>query len=110
MQKKTKDLLKRRHAVKMLPLDSTYLEPNYAERKVDIIYSFVRSPTYKLFVLFLNYSVKAFADILTSPQASGSKIHALGRSLHKLVRNILICFVKPAAMTGKSVDQVQFKE
>ena len=88
---------------------STYLEPTYAERKVDNIYSFVRSPTNKLFVLFLNYSVKAFDEILTSIQASEPKIHVLRRSLHKLVRSILIRFVKPAAMTGKSVDQVQFK-
>ena len=31
---------------------STYLEPTYAERKVDNIYSFVRLPTNKLFVCF----------------------------------------------------------
>ena len=60
--------------------------------------------------VFPNYSVKAFDDISTSLQASEPKIHVLKRSLHKLVRNILIRFVKPAPMTGKSVDQVQFKQ
>ena len=95
-------------AVEVAPA-TAHLEPTYAERKIDNIYAFVTSPTNKLFVLFLNYSVKVFDEVLISLQASEPKIHILRRCLHKLLRSILIRFVKPSAMTGKSVDQVEFK-
>ena len=65
------------------PLDvaPTYHEPSYAEKKVDKILSFLRSPTNKLFILFLNYTVNVFDEILTSLQANEPKAHILRRCL-----------------------------
>ena len=64
MQKRTKIPSEKKATSK--DVASTYFEHNYAEKKVDNIYFFARSPTNKLFVLLLNYSVQDFDDILTS--------------------------------------------
>ena len=50
-----------------------------------------------------------FDDVLLGLQAEDPKIHALRRMLHKLIRNILNRFVKPSAMIGKCVDNVNYK-
>ena len=83
-------------------------DPSYAERKVEGIFNFVRSPTNKLYVLFLNYTVHVYDEVLRNLQCEDPKIHVLRRSLHKLLRNILVRFVKPSAMFGKCVDEVQY--
>ena len=80
----------------------------YAERKVEGIFNFVRSPTNKLYVLFLNYTVHVYDEVLRNLQCEDPKIHVQRRSLHKLLRNILVRFVKPSAMFGKCVDEVQY--
>lgn len=82
---------------------------SYAETKVENIYTFLRSPTNKLYVLFLNYAVKVFDEVLLGLQSEEPRIHVLRRNLHKLIRQILVKFVKPSAMVSKSVDEVNYK-
>ncbi|XP_021346237.1 uncharacterized protein LOC110445779 [Mizuhopecten yessoensis] len=84
--------------------------PGYAEQKIEAIYSFVRSPTNRLYVLFLQYTIHVYDDILLNLQSDEPKIHILQRSLQKLLRNILTRFIKPAAMLSIAVDKVQYKQ
>jgi hypothetical protein len=81
----------------------------YAEKKVNAIYDFMRSPTNKLYAIFLCYTVNVFDEVLLGLQAEDPKVHVLRRMLHKMIRQILNRFVKPSAMIGKSVDEVQYK-
>lgn len=81
----------------------------YAEKKVNAIYDFMRSPTNKLYAIFLSYTVNVFDEVLLGLQAEDPKVHVLRRMLHKMIRQILNRFVKPSAMIGKSVDEVQYK-
>ncbi|KAJ8307462.1 hypothetical protein KUTeg_015546 [Tegillarca granosa] len=85
-------------------------KPSYAEKKVDSIFSFVKSPTNKLYCLFLSYTINVYDEVLKNLQAEDPRIHKLRGSLHSVMRNILSRFVKPAAMVGKSVDEVMYKE
>ena len=91
------------------PSSAGYREESYAEKKVNSIYKFVSSPTNKLFVIFLSYTVKMFDEVLLGLQSEEPKIHLMRRMLHKLIRNILKRFVKPSAMISKSVDEVSYK-
>lgn len=84
-------------------------EPSYAEKKVDSIFSFIKSPTNKLFTLFLSYTINVYDEVLKNLQAEDPRIHKLRGALHSVMRKILSRFVKPSAMVGKSVDEVQFK-
>jgi hypothetical protein len=89
--------------------DTLDQEPSYAQKKVESIYKFVSSPTNKLYVLFLHYTVKIFDEVLLGLQSEQPKIHVLRRMLHKLLRNIMVRFVKPSALISKAVDQVNYK-
>ena len=84
------------------------MEPSYAEKKVESILTFVRSPTNKLYVLFLSYSIKVYEEILTCLQAEDPKIHILRRSLLKLLRSLLVRFVKPSAIANQPLDKVEY--
>lgn len=88
--------------------EKVYMEPSYAEKKVETILSFVRSPTNKLYVLFLSYTLKVYEEILTCLQAEDPKIHILRRSLQKLLRSLLVRFVKPSAIAATPLDQVNY--
>ena len=85
-----------------------YMEQSYAEKKVEVIFEFIRSPTNNLYVMFLRYTIKVFDEILIFLQAEDPRIHTVRRSLHRLLRNILVRFVKPSALTGKAADQVDY--
>ncbi|KAK7491635.1 hypothetical protein BaRGS_00017088 [Batillaria attramentaria] len=80
----------------------------YAVSKVSIIYDFVRSPTNKLYLHFLLYSVAAFQEFLLVFQSEAPHIHKLKRGMEKLLNTILSHFVKPAARRGKSVLDNEF--
>jgi hypothetical protein len=84
-------------------------ERSYADKKVDAIYSFVKSPTNKLYVLFLNYTIHVFDNVLCRLQTEEPMIHLLRGTLHSLMRNILTRFVKPSAMNGKPLNEVDYK-
>lgn len=84
------------------------MEPSYAEKKVEAVLSFVRSPTNKLYVLFLSYTLKVYEDILTCLQAEEPKIHTLRRALHTLLRCLLVRFVKPFAIANTLLGEVNY--
>ena len=84
-------------------------EKPYAARTVDSVHTFLKSPTNKLYVLFLEYTVKVFDDVLVNLQSDEPKIHVLRQSLLKVLRNLLVRFVKPAAIRGVSLVDVNFK-
>jgi len=84
-------------------------EPSYAPKKVDSIFSFIKSPTNKLFTLFFSYTINVYDEVLKNLQAEDPRIHKFRGALHSVMRNILSRFVKPSAMVGKLVDEVQFK-
>ena len=65
------------------------------------IFGFVRSPTNKLYVLFLNYTVHLYDKVLCGLQSSEPKM--LG-----LLRNFLVRFVKPSAMLSKLETEVDY--
>ena len=69
-------------------------EKPYAARTADYVHTFLKSPTNKLYVLFLEYTVKVFDDMLVNLQSDEPKIHVLRQSLLKVLRNLLVRFVK----------------
>ncbi|CAC5395891.1 unnamed protein product [Mytilus coruscus] len=90
--------------------ESGYCTLSYAEKKVEAIYEFVKSPTNKLYMLFLNYAVHVFDDILKNLQTEEPMIHLLRKALNKLLRNVLTRFVKPSAFAmAQTVDSVDYK-
>lgn len=82
-------------------------ESSYAEKKVEGIYSFIRSPTNRLYVLFLNFTIHVYG-VLLNLQCEEPKVHVLRRSLLTLLCNLMIRFVKPSAMGGKPVFEVEY--
>lgn len=82
---------------------------SYAEKKVETIFNYVQSPTNQFYALFLVYTHELFEDVLVVFQAEEPKIHTLHRSVVKLIRNIMVRFVKPSALKGKPVHEVQYK-
>ena len=99
---------KKETASSKVMFEKVYMEPSYAEKKVESILTFVRSPTNKLYVLFLSYSIKVYEEILTCLQAEDPKIHILRRSLLKLLRSLLVRFVKPSAIANQPLDKVEY--
>ena len=67
------------------------------------------SPTNKLFVLFLAYTVKAYGDVPVMMQSDVPKSHVLQRSPLKLIRKLMMRFVKPAALHGTPLFEVDIK-
>lgn len=80
-----------------------------AENKVNAIYDVTRSPTNELYALFLSYTVNVFDEVILGLQEEDPKVHVLRRMLHKMIRKLLNRCVKPSAMIGKSVGEVQCK-
>lgn len=68
-----------------------------------------QSSTDQFYALFLVYTHELFEDALVVFQAEEPKIHTLHRSVVKLIRNIVVRFVKPSALKGKPVHEVQYK-
>lgn len=84
-------------------------EKTNAQKKAERILKFLRSPTNKLYCLFLQYTHKVFADFLTKMQSEEPQIHVLRGSLMSLMRKILVRFVKPSATSKTDVLSVQYK-
>ena len=99
---------KKETASSKVMFEKVYMEPSYAEKKVESFLTFVRSPTNKLYVLFLSYSIKVYEEILTCLQAEDPKIHIHRRSLLKLLRSLLARFVKPSAIANQPLDKVEY--
>ena len=79
----------------------------YAVDKVDIVYTFLRSPTNHLFALFLRYAAKMLEPFLVFFQAEDPRIHLLQRETDRLVKHILCKFVKSDSMTTKVDGKVK---
>eukprot|EP00745_Piridium_sociabile_P015859 TRINITY_DN23683_c0_g2_i1.p1 TRINITY_DN23683_c0_g2~~TRINITY_DN23683_c0_g2_i1.p1 ORF type:complete len:488 (+),score=133.55 TRINITY_DN23683_c0_g2_i1:473-1936(+) len=82
---------------------------SYAASKVENIFNFIRSPTNRLYCMFLSYSVQMFDQFLLGFQSDEPKIHKLKRGMEALLRNIFSRFVKIVARKNKSVQQVEYK-
>ena len=65
------------------------------------------SPTNRLICLFLTDALQPFDEINTELQSDAPKIHLVRRRLEKLLRSLLIRFVKPSAMINKSLTEVK---
>ena len=82
---------------------------SYAASKVDGILVFVRSPTNKLYSLFLAHTFKVFEPYLLSFQEEGPMIHRMRREMLRMVRALLSKFVKPSALLYKDLTTVEYK-
>lgn len=71
--------------------------------KADRIFTFFRSPTSKLYCYFLKYAQKSFEHVLLDVQSDEPKVHVLRRKLLALIRDLLVKFCKPSALTMKPV-------
>jgi hypothetical protein len=91
-------------------VESDFCTQSYAEKKVEAIYDFVKSPKNKLYLLFLNYTVHVFDDILKNLQTEEPMIHVLRKSLVRLLRNVMTRFVKSSAFAmAMTVDSVDYR-
>ena len=77
----------------------------YASNKVENVLNFFRSPTNKLYVLFLNYTVKMYDSVLDGLLSEAQKVHTQQRALVKLIKSVMSHFVKPSYKR----DSVYFK-
>nr|KAG5700828.1 hypothetical protein BaRGS_024214 [Batillaria attramentaria] len=77
-------------------------------KKVESIYDFMRSPTNHLYTMFLAYPVKVYDGVLVKLQAEEPMIHQLLPSLKKLLLSLYSRFLKPVAVAGKEVTEVQY--
>ncbi|KAK3601673.1 hypothetical protein CHS0354_038240 [Potamilus streckersoni] len=74
------------------------IDKPYAHKKVENILMFLISPTNKLFVLFLDFTVKMYDDVLVGLQSDEPKMHVLSKMLVNQIVKALCHFFKPAAM------------
>ncbi|XP_013383769.1 uncharacterized protein LOC106154078 [Lingula anatina] len=76
--------------------------------RLDRMKAFFKSPTNRLYCLFLKHAIAVFDKYNTELQCAEPKIHVLRRRLHSLLKELLVMFVKPSAMIYKGVLDVQF--
>lgn len=81
---------------------------SYSASKVENIFQFLRSPTNKLYCLFLAYTVELFDDFLLAFQSDKPKIHKLKAEMELMLRKLLGRFVKPVARKNKPVQDVEY--
>lgn len=74
--------------------------------KVEKLVSFLKSPTNKLFAVFLEYTVKVYDSALVSLQAEKPMIHCLRECLANLLQDVFSRFLLPTALYQKDVMQV----
>lgn len=82
----------------------------YVSNKIISIHSFLRSPTNKLYCLFLSYTIKTFDSTLTALQSEEPKIHVLKRSMERLMLAMFSRFLLPTSVSGKSLLEVNFQD
>lgn len=76
--------------------------------RLEELKKFFRSPTSKLYCLYLSHIITVFEKINTELQTEIPMVHKLHRKLQSLLRELLTHFVKPSAMLYKSVLDVDF--
>ena len=67
---------------------------------------FLKSPTNRLYCIFLHYSNQLFNEVLLSLQSSEPKVHLLRGSLDKLLLDIFVRFVKHVHSQLRSLDKL----
>ncbi|XP_064612974.1 uncharacterized protein LOC135476774 [Liolophura sinensis] len=82
----------------------------YKQAKVNNLETFYRSPTNRLYCIFLKFALLAFDKLNTTLQTEKPLIHKLRRLLNKLMRDLLVRFVVPKALHGKPMTKVQFND
>ena len=75
--------------------------------KIDSIITFLRSPTNQLLTMFLTNAVQVFDGVLLKLQAQEPMIHILWTALVKLMMTLFGRFVKPIAVNGNEVQDVE---
>ena len=93
---------------KLKKKDRSETEGTYSATKLNSITTFLRSPTNRLFTMFLSYTVQAFDGVLLKLQAEEPLIHSLRPALVKLMMTLFGRFVKPVAVKEKKVQDVEF--
>jgi hypothetical protein len=73
-------------------------------------FEFYRSPTNKLYCLFLQDTFKIFDSVNILLQQDAPLIHRLRRILHKLMRDLLLRYKLPGALLGRTVTDVSLAE
>ncbi|KAK3755432.1 hypothetical protein RRG08_008007 [Elysia crispata] len=85
------------------------LAPN-ASKKASKILETLRSRSVCLYIMFLSYTIKLFDSFLTVNQSDSPKAHKMQNSCRKLIRDIRVRFVVPAAFGGgKVIEDVDYK-
>ena len=72
-----------------------------AKSRQDRLKTFFSSPTNKLYCLFLQHALEPFDTKNQLLQSEIPQIHTLRRSLHELMYDLLVRFVKPVVMADK---------
>jgi hypothetical protein len=97
-------ILENWEALKELFRDASAKEKNDdGTSRVSRMFKFYRSPTNYLYCLFLQTSIKIFDEPNTKLQAEAPQIHILRRTLHKLMRDLLI---RLKASTGSGMARL----
>ena len=71
---------------------------------------FFSSRTNKLYCLFIDCALEPFDILNQQLQNESPQVHILHRMLVRFLRQCLIKFVRPSAMTGKTALQVEYSE
>jgi hypothetical protein len=70
---------------------------------------FFKSPTNKLYCFFLQYGLKPFCVTNVKLQDEAPQVHKLQRTIRSFLRELLVKFVAPWAMTGQLLVEVKYK-
>lgn len=81
----------------------------YSKGRLQRIADALKSPSTKLYILFLQYTSKMFLEFLTDNQSAEPRIQGLLSSMCKLLRTVLVKFVKPCAIANKMPYEVEFQ-
>ena len=81
---------------------------NNTKRKVKDLKNIFASTTYKVYCMFLLHAVAVFEAVNTELQCDKPMVHKLQSVLRRLLKDVLIRFVKPSAILGKDILQVDF--
>ena len=79
-----------------------------ARDKAQKIYDVLNSGTAKVCTLFLKYAVSIFEPFLTANQSDAPQVHMLHFNINKLMREVLIKFIKPSGMANELPSEVEF--
>lgn len=80
------------------------------QARLDRLCEFFKSPTNRLYCLFLSHALQLFDTLNLQLQNEAPQVHVLHSLLHKFLRDCLMRFVKPSAMVGKLAVDVDYQQ